>query len=90
MVGFFKARDFPPEIIDLATKRVNRIKRDVALKEVPVNNSSDRIPLVLPFHPSVYPIRRIIYKHYNTLMTDPSTSAVFQNIPNLILGFIRF
>ena len=38
----------------------------------------DSIPLILPFHHSIYPLRRIILKHYNTLMTDQNTKDIFK------------
>ena len=41
----------------------------------------DRIPLILPFHPSIYPLRRIILKHYKTLMTDQDTKDIFKLLP---------
>ena len=43
--------------------------------------SPDRIPLILPFHPSIYPLRRIILKHYKTLMTDQDTKGIFKLLP---------
>ena len=43
--------------------------------------SPDRIPLVLPFHPSIYPLRCIILKHYKTLMTDKDTNDILKLLP---------
>ena len=43
--------------------------------------SPDRIPLIIPFHPSMYPLRRIILKHYKTLMTDQDTKDIFKLLP---------
>ena len=43
--------------------------------------SLDRIPLTLPFHPSVYLFRRIILKHYKTIMTDQDTKDIFKLLP---------
>ena len=43
--------------------------------------SPNRIPLILPFHPSIYPLRRIILKHYKTLMTDQDTKDIFKLLP---------
>ena len=43
--------------------------------------SPDSIPLILPFHPSIYPLRRIILKHYKTLMTDQDTKDIFKLLP---------
>ena len=41
----------------------------------------DRIPLILPFHPSIYLLRRIILKHYKTPMTDQDTRDIFKLLP---------
>ena len=43
--------------------------------------SPDRIPTILPFHPSIYPLRRIILKHYKTRMTDQDTMEIFKLLP---------
>ena len=43
--------------------------------------SPDRIPLILPFHPSIYPLRRIILKHYKTPMTDQDTKDIVKLLP---------
>ena len=43
--------------------------------------SLDSIPLILPFHPSIYPLHRIILKHYKTLMTDQDTKDIFKLLP---------
>ena len=43
--------------------------------------SPDRITLILLFHPSIYPLRRIILKHYKTLMTDQETKDIFKLLP---------
>ena len=43
--------------------------------------SPDRIPLIPPFHPSIYPLRRIILKHCKTLMTDQDSNDIFKLLP---------
>ena len=43
--------------------------------------SSDRIPLIILFHPLIYPLRRIILKYYKTLMTDQDTKDIFKLLP---------
>ena len=39
-------------------------------------DSPDHIPLIVPFHPSIYPLHRITLKHYKTLMTDQDTKDI--------------
>ena len=41
----------------------------------------DRNLLILPFHPSTYPLCRIILKHYETPMTDKNTKDMFKLLP---------
>ena len=43
--------------------------------------SMGRIPLILTFHHSICPLRRIILRHYKTLMTDQNTTAIFNLLP---------
>ena len=43
--------------------------------------SPDRIPLILLLHHSIYPLRRIILKHYKTLMTDQDTKDIYKLLP---------
>ena len=43
--------------------------------------SPDGIPLILPFHPSTYPLRRIILKHCKALLTDQDTKDIFKLLP---------
>ena len=41
----------------------------------------DRIPLIFQIHNSIYPLRRIILKHYKTLMTDQDTKNILKLLP---------
>ena len=40
--------------------------------------SLNRIPIILSLHPSTYPLRRILLKHYETLLTDQNTKDIFK------------
>ena len=81
ILGFFEARGYPSNTTTKASNRISNIDRNSALKPKSKSKHTDRIPLVLPFHPSIHPIRRIIYKHYKTLLSDPSTKDIFTNLP---------
>ena len=52
-----------------------------ALRPSSKKASLDRIPLILPFNPSIYQLRRIILKHYKALMTDQDTKDIFKLLP---------
>ena len=81
IIDFFEARGYPSDITKRASERISNVGRTTALRTKSSRSQSQRIPLVLPFHSSVNPIRRIIFKHYKTLMSDPSTKEVFPHLP---------
>ena len=71
--NYFSARQYPKHIIESANENVHSIHREDILMPSSKKVSPDRIPLILPFYPSIYPLRRIILKHYKTLMTYQDT-----------------
>ena len=71
VANYFSARQYPKHIIESANENVHSIHRENILMPSSEKVSPDRIPLIIPFHPSIYPLRRIILKHYKALMTDP-------------------
>ena len=66
VANHFSARQYPKHIIKSASKSAHSIHREDILKPSSKKVSLDCIPLILPFHPSTYPSRRIILKHYKT------------------------
>ena len=78
VANLFSARQYPKHIIESANKDVHSIHRGDILRPSSKTVSPDRIPLILPFHPSIYPLRRIILRHYKTLMTDQDTNDIFK------------
>ena len=67
VANHFSARQYPKHIIESANENVRSILREDILMPSSKKVSPDRIPLILPFHPSIYPLRRIIQKHYKLL-----------------------
>ena len=67
VANHFSARQCPKHIIESANENVRSILREDILMPSSKKVSPDRIPLILPFHPSIYPLRRIIQKHYKLL-----------------------
>ena len=81
VANYFSARQYPKHIIESANKNIHSIHREDILMPSSKIFSRDSIPLILPFHPSIYPLRRIILKHYKTLMTDQDTIDIFKLLP---------
>ena len=81
VVNHFSARQYPKHIIESANGNVHSFLREDILRPSPRKITPDRIPLILPFHPSIYPLRRIILKHYKTLITDQDTKDIFKLLP---------
>ena len=80
MTGFFHERGYPREITQSAQDRVKCLDRASTLQ--PSNpKSSERVPLVLTYHPLNLPIRNIIYKHFRLLLNEESTAEVFTQLP---------
>ena len=81
VANYFSARQCPKHIIESANKNIHSIHREHNLMPSSNKVSPDSIPLILPFHPSIYPLRRIILKHYKTLMTNQDTKDIFKLLP---------
>ena len=77
----FSARQYPKHIIESVNENVLSIRREDILKLSSKKDYLDYIPLILSFHPSINPLRRIILKHYHTLMTDQATTDIFKLLP---------
>ena len=80
-INYFSARQYPKHIIQSANENIHSIHREDILMPSSKKVAPDRIPLILPFHPSIYPLRRIILKHYKSLMTDQDTKDIFKLLP---------
>ena len=81
VANYFSARQYNKHIIDSANENVYSIHREDILMPSSKKVSPDNIPLILQFHPSTYPVRRIILKHYKTLTTDQDTKDIFKLLP---------
>ena len=79
--NYFSACQYPKHIIESANENVHSIHREDILMPSSKKVSPDHIPLFLPFHPSIYPLRRIILKHYKTLMTEQDIKDIFKLLP---------
>ena len=75
------ARQYAKHIIESANENAHSFHREDILMLSSKKFSPDRITLILPFHPSTYPLRRISLKHYKTLMSDQDTNDIFKLLP---------
>eukprot|EP00061_Rhincodon_typus_P001664 g15401.t1 len=76
MSTFFLNRGFPSSIVDRALNRVRPISRTSALTPSPSRNS-DRVRLILTYHPTNIHIQKIIRHHFCYLQRDSTTRHTF-------------
>ena len=57
VANYFSARQYPKHIIESANGNFHSIQREDILMPSSKKVSLNRIPLILPFHPSIYPLR---------------------------------
>ena len=67
-------------------QRISTTDRNNALETVH-KEDSNRIPLILTYHPLILPIRDKILNNFKILQRDPSTSHIFTNPP--VVAFRR-
>ena len=82
MTSFFHDRDYPEYITSSAETKVKAMSRDQALRPATANKT-DRVPLVLTYHPLNIRIAKIIQKNFNIIRADPTTYAIFPSPPLL-------
>ena len=61
------ARDYKPKVIDSAIEKAKQISREEALKRVVRNKTSSRPVLVVPYHPGLPNIPKIVQKHHRVM-----------------------
>ena len=82
MVSFFEQRGYSPACLQNALQAIRRLDRAGVLNSHnPSNQRSERIPLVLTYHPLNERIKRILLRNFNILSSDPETRAVFPQPP---------
>ena len=81
MSTFFLKRGYPKTVIDRALDSVSRKNRTCALTPKRKSNS-DRVPLVLTYHPHNIAIRNILLQNFNTIVLKDQTMAnIFPSPP---------
>lgn len=75
------SRNYLPEVINQAIERIQGISRNEALKKVEKKKNSDRIPLVITYHPAMPHISSILRNAWNVLVRDKHMKRVFSQPP---------
>ncbi|CAH3190924.1 unnamed protein product [Porites evermanni] len=82
MVSFFEQRGYSPACLQNDLQAIRRLdSAGVLNNHNPFNQRSERIPLVLTYHPLNERIKRILLRNFNILSSDPETRAVFPQSP---------
>ena len=81
MSTFFARSNYPESIISSAMNRVSDLSREEALQPSVKQNSIERIPLTLTYHPLNKQVKNIIYDNFRILKQDDKTSKIFQSTP---------
>eukprot|EP00061_Rhincodon_typus_P002309 g17161.t1 len=83
MSTFFLNQGFPTSVVDRAFNGVRPISRTSALTPSPPSRNSDRVPLILIYHPTSIYIQKIIRRHFRHLQRDATTRHIFAPLPCL-------
>ena len=81
MSTFFMNNGYPSTVINDALQKVINISRQEALKNRKSNQTSERIPLILTYHPLAIPIKKIIYDNFGILSSNAKTCQIFSAPP---------
>lgn len=76
MEKYFTKSNFPPDIITTAK---NKMRTNTTSRNR--NKNSNRIPLVMTYHPKVYRITNIIRSNFKILRNHPDTKDIFKSHP---------
>ena len=81
MSTFFMNNGYPSTVINDAFQKVIKISRQEELKNRRSNQTSERIPLILTYHPLAIPIKKIIYDNFGILSSNAKTRQIFSAPP---------
>ena len=77
---FFLTRHYNIKIVESALDRAKAIPRDEALKKV-TKSPTDRVVFVLPYHPALPNVSKIVTSAWATMVKDPYLKEVFKKPP---------
>ena len=76
-------RGYNKKVIKSAFDRVNLINRDEALKKVTKTQNSNRVSCAITFDPRLPDPAKIMKRHYNLAVKNPSFKSTFSDIPRI-------
>ena len=80
--GYFKARNYPPQLIQAAIAKAESKDRNELIAGARRHTQEDRVPLVLTYTPLTNKLAPKITQLFDrTLVNNPETNAIFPNIP---------
>ena len=82
MKSFFVKRGYPTRVLNKAISSVSQVNRTSAL-EPKTQSSSDRVPLVLTYHPHNTAIQNILIKNFRSIVLEDQHMAEVFNSPPL-------
>ena len=65
---FFSNCNYSPNIIQSAINRISKISQAKALQPRPKQNTTERAPLVLTYHPHMHRIKRIFLRNFKKIL----------------------
>lgn len=80
MTKFFHQRGYPDRITQSAIDRIQEVDRESALTKT-VKPTSNRVPLVMTYHPQAISIRNIVFRNFKELQRDDTTKNIFNEPP---------
>jgi len=76
MCTFFEKLGYSPTLLERDLQRVSLVSRRDAIQDA-VTNGTERIPLVLTYHPFNSRIKKSLLANFNILMNDDITREIF-------------
>ena len=74
MLGFFAQRGYPDHILQDASSRIRQVDPFVHKPK-----QTNRVPLVLTYHPRITDITKVIMKNFNILQECTDTKSIFED-----------
>ena len=87
MSTFFKARQYPEDVVQTALERARSTSRTEALTPKETGENEDRVVAVIPYHPHNLPVCRILRRNFTLLQQDPKLKEIFSKPP--LIAFQR-
>ena len=87
LLSFFRRRGYPETLLRRTARKFETMSRADAFHP-PVhrgrNQHSDRLRLILTYHPHALAVKNVVLKHFNLLQRDPETREAFPSKPLLV------